>query len=189
MSFTANPGIIPPDSWVHDPEAGGGRIIGEACHFIDLLSFIAGCPIVSVASTQMGQGVAVNEDKMAIVLSFEDGSVGTVNYFGNGSKSYPKEVLEIFSEGRILRLNNFRKLEGYDFKGFKKFKTRRMDKGHMAQFKAFVDRVNEGGEPLITMDELVNVTLAGFAAMISASEGRIVDLGREYSELLTSASA
>lgn len=111
MNFTCNAGIIAPDAWVHDPEVGGGRIIGEACHFIDLLSCIAQSPVVSVAAFEMEKGVAVKEDKMAIALRFEDGSVGTVNYFGNGSKQYPKETLEIFSDGRVLRMNNFRKTE------------------------------------------------------------------------------
>ena len=176
MNFTVNAGIIPPDVWVHDPERGGGRIIGEACHFIDLLGYICGSKIVSVASAQMGKGVVIKEDKMSIVLSFEDGSVGTVNYFGNGSKSYPKEMLEVFSEGRVLRLNNFRKLEGFGFKGFKKFKTRKMDKGHQAQFNAFVARIEKGGEALIAFDEIVNVTLASFAAVTSAVEGRMIRL-------------
>jgi hypothetical protein len=178
MNFTCNAGIIPADVWVHDPEIGGGRIIGEACHFIDLLSYIAESPVVSVAAFQMEKGVAVKEDKMSIALRFEDGSVGTVNYFGNGSKQYPKETMEIFSDGRVLRMDNFRKTEGYGFGKFKRFKTRAQDKGHEVQFGAFVDRVIEGGEPLISMNELVNVTLASFAAMTSASEGRMVHLGR-----------
>ena len=180
MNFTVNAGIIPPNVWVHDPEVGGGRIVGEGCHFMDLLGHICGSRIVSVASAQMGKGVAVKEDKMSIVLSFEDGSIGTVNYFGNGSKSYPKETLEVFSDGRVLRLNNFRKLEGFGFKGFRKFKTRKMDKGHQAQFNAFVERVVKGGDALIPFDEIVNVTLASFAAVTSAVEERMIHLGEEY---------
>ena len=179
MTFTCNAGIIPPDVWVHDPEVGGGRIIGEACHFIDLLSYVAESPVVSVAAFQMEKGVAVKEDKMSIVLRFEDGSVGTVNYFGNGSKQYPKEIMEIFSDGRVLRMDNFRKTEGYGFGKFKSFKTRAQDKGHGVQFGAFVDRIIEGGEPLISMNELVNVTLASFAAMTSANEGRMIHLNDE----------
>ena len=174
MSFTVNAGVIPKDVWVHDPEIGGGRIIGEGCHFMDLLSYICGSRVATVASSKMGKGVAVQEDKMSIVLSFEDGSIGTVNYFGNGSKAYPKEMLEIFSEGRVLRLNNFRKLEGFGFRGFRKFKTRKMDKGHQAQFNAFLDIVKKGGEALIPFDAIVNVTLASFAAVKSANEGRMV---------------
>lgn len=176
MNFTCNAGIIPPDVWVHDPEVGGGRIIGEACHFIDLLSYVADSPVVSVAAFQMEKGVAVKEDKMSIILRFADGSVGTVNYFGNGSKQYPKESMEVFSEGRVLRMSNFQRTEGYGFGNFKRFKTWRQDKGHGVQFKAFVDRVIAGGKPLISMDEMVNVTLASFAAVTSANEGKTVGL-------------
>ncbi len=183
MHFACNAGIIPPDVWVHDPVRGGGRIVGEACHFMDLLSYVAGSPIVSVAAAQMGGGVAVKEDKMSVVLGFEDGSVGTVNYFGNGHKAFPKESLEVFSEGRVLRMNNFRRLDAYGFKGFRRLKTR-MDKGHNAEFLAFVDRVAEGGYPLIAMEELVNVTLASFAAMSSAAEHRTIILRDEYHNVL-----
>lgn len=180
MHFSCNAGIIPPNVWVHDPEIGGGRIIGEACHFIDLLAYIAESPIVSVSAVQMGQGVAVKEDKMSIVLSFKDGSIGTINYFGNGAKNYPKETMEIFSEGRVLRLDNFRNLYGYGFKGFRKLKTRSMDKGHQTQFKTFVDKVCNGGKPLMTIDEMLNVTFASFAAVASANEGRVICLDQEY---------
>ncbi|MCL2622243.1 MAG: bi-domain-containing oxidoreductase [Planctomycetaceae bacterium] len=183
MHFAANAGMIPPNVWVHDPEIGGGRIIGEACHYIDLLSYLAGSRVISVASAMMGRGVAVKEDKMSIVLSFEDGSVGTVNYFANGSKAYPKETVEVYSENRILRLDNFRRLDGYGFSGFKKMKLFRMNKGHKNELNAFVNRIAEGGEPLIPFEELVNVTLASFAAMTSAMEGRTIILDTEYQGL------
>ena len=182
MHFACNAGIIPPDVWVHDPEAGGGRIVGEACHFLDLLSYIANSPIVSVASSQMGQGVAVREDKMSIVLSFEDGSVGTVNYFGNGHKGYPKEKIEVYSEGRVLHLDNFRRLEAWGFSGFRKLTTK-LDKGHKVEFDEFVNRVAEGGPALIPLDQLVNVTLASFAAMTSAAEQRTIRLAEEYANV------
>jgi len=173
MHLACNAGIVPPNVWIHDPELGGGRIVGEACHFLDLLTYLADSPIVSVAAVQMGEGVAVREDKMSIVLSLADGSVGTVNYFGNGHKAYPKEVLEVYSEGRILRLDNFRRLDGWGFARFRKLKTR-LDKGHRVQFQQFVERIATGGEPLIPLDQLVNVTRASFAAMTAASEGRMV---------------
>jgi predicted dehydrogenase/threonine dehydrogenase-like Zn-dependent dehydrogenase len=185
MHFACNAGIIPPGAWVHDPEAGGGRIVGEACHFLDLLAYVAGSPIATVAAARMGKGVAVKEDKMSIVLAFEDGSVGTVNYFGNGHKGYPKEAMEVYSEGRILRLDNFRRLEGWGFPGFRRLKTR-LDKGHQAEFSQFVDRIATGGEPLIPLEQLVNATLASFAAMTSARQERTVRLAEEYAALLSS---
>jgi hypothetical protein len=105
--------------------------------------------------------------------------VGTVNYFGNGSKAYPKETLDVYSEGRILHMDNFRSTVGYGFNGFKKLKTK-MDKGHKAEFKAFSDSIASGGEALIPLTESVNATLASFAAMTSAIEGRTIQLNTEY---------
>ncbi|MDD4891576.1 MAG: Gfo/Idh/MocA family oxidoreductase, partial [Phycisphaerae bacterium] len=184
MSMTVNAGTIPPEHWVHHPELGGGRIIGEGCHFIDLMAFLAGSKVRTVSAAMVGGGVAVHEDKMSITLSFEDGSVGTVNYFANGSKSYPKELLEVFSDGRVVRMDNFRRTTGYGFRGFKKLKSWRQDKGHAAEFAAFIERAATGGPPLISLDELVNVTLASFAAMTAARESRTVVLANEYAETL-----
>jgi hypothetical protein len=167
------------------PVRGGGRIVGESCHFMDLLAYLAGAKITSVAAHKMGAGVAVQEDKMSISMGFEDGSVGTVNYYANGSKSYPKEQLEVFSDQRVLKLDNFRKTIGYGFCGFSKFKTSRQDKGHNAEFTVFVERLRSGGEPLIPLEELVNVTLASFAAMTSAMEQRTIVLAKKYGELVT----
>ncbi len=170
MNMTVNAGIIPADHWVQNPEIGGGRILGEGCHFIDLLSFIASSPVKSVSAAMVGDGPAVRDDKMSIVLEFADGSIGTVNYFANGAKSYPKESLEIFSDGNVLRLDNFRVTHGFGFKNFRKFKTARQDKGHAAQFDLFIKRIEQGGELLIPFSQLKNVTQASFAAVKSARE-------------------
>ncbi|MBP7275301.1 MAG: bi-domain-containing oxidoreductase [Kiritimatiellae bacterium] len=178
MSFTCNAGIIPPGVWVHDPERGGGRIVGEACHFMDLLSHIAGSPIECVAAMMVGSGVAVLEDKMSILLRFADGSIGAVHYFANGHKGYPKERLEVFSEGRVLVMDNFRELRGWGFRGFSRMKTR-SNKGHREEFAAFVKSIKSGGAPLIPLDQAVNVTLASFAAMTAARENRTVNLAED----------
>lgn len=183
MTMTINAGIIPPDVWVHDPEKGGGRIIGEGCHFIDLMVYLTGCRILSVAAMHVGGRMSIREDKMSILLSFEDGSIGTVNYFGNGNKMVPKETLEVYSEGRILKLNNFRSVEGYGFRGFHKFRTWQMDKGHRAEVAAFIGLVEGGGTPLIPFSEIVNVTLSSIAAVTSAREDRRIGLEKEYGEL------
>jgi predicted dehydrogenase len=132
----------------------------------------------------MGRGVGVKEDKMSLVVSLADGSIGTVNYFANGSRSYPKEQMEIFSEGRVLKLDNFRRLDGFGFKGFRKLKTWRQDKGHAAEFAAFIERLAQGGPPLIPVSELVNVTLASFAAMTASREARTIKLNEEYGDLV-----
>lgn len=183
LTMTINAGFVPADVWVHDPEKGGGRIIGEACHFIDLMVYLTGCKVVSVTAMQMGGQIPIREDKMAMLLSFEDGSIGTVNYFANGNKAYPKETLEVYSEGRIMKLDNFRRVAGYGFRNFRKFSAWQLNKGHRAAVAAFVDLVERGGEWLIPFSEIVNVTLASFAAAASAREGRQIVLGKEYGEL------
>ena len=174
MTMTVNAGAIPPEHWTQNPETGGGRIIGEGCHFIDLLSFLAGSPVARVSAMTVGEGPAVREDKMSILLGFADGSVGTVNYFANGSKSYPKEMLEVFSDGRVLRMENFRQTIGYGFKGFTKLKTWRQDKGHAEEVARFIKRVEQGGAALIPFEEIVNATRASFAAGESAKTGETV---------------
>ena len=178
MNFTVNAGAVPADHWVQDPNRGGGRIIGEACHFIDLLAHLAGSKVKTVSAAMVGEGPAVRTDKMSIMLTLTDGSVGTVNYFANGSKSYPKEMLEVFSDGRVLRMENFRVTRGYGFDGFGKLKTWRQDKGHRAEMAAFIERLAEGGNPLIGFHELENATVASFAAMESAESGETVGVGR-----------
>ena len=174
MTMTVNAGSIPPEHWTQNPEIGGGRIIGEGCHFIDLFSFLAGAPVTRVTSLMVGEGPAVREDKMSILMGFADGSVGTLHYFANGSKSFPKETVEVFSDGRVLRMENFRQTRGYGFKRFDKMKTWRQDKGHTMEITRFIERVEQGGAPLIPFSEIVNVTRASFAAVQSARSGETV---------------
>ncbi|MBW4496558.1 MAG: bi-domain-containing oxidoreductase [Oscillatoria princeps RMCB-10] len=164
MVMTVNAGAIPPDNWIQDPTAGGGRIIGEACHFIDLLRFLADSPIVSVQTTAMGaaSGVAIRDDKVSFTLSFADGSFGTVHYLANGHKSFPKERLEIFCAGRILELDNFRKLQGYGWPGFKTMNLWRQDKGNNACAAAFISAIQSGQPAPIPFEELIEVTRTSF---------------------------
>ncbi len=180
MHMTMNAGLSAPDSWVNNPEIGGGRIIGEACHLIDLMVYLAGSRVKTVSAAMAGGSFVIKEDKMVISLGFQDGSVGSVNYFGNGSKSYPKEKMEVYSEGRVLDLDNFRVTKGYGFKGFRKFKTSRQDKGHSVEFAEFVNHVASGGESPIPFEDMVNVTLATFGAMTSAAENRTIIIDQEY---------
>ncbi len=172
MSITVNAGFIPRDHWIQDPERGGGRIIGEGCHFIDLLACLAESPVTTVSAMMVGDRAVIRGDKMTIALGFGDGSVGTINYFANGSKSYPKEMLEVFSDGRVLKMENFRVTRGYGFKGFRRYKTWRQDKGHREGIAAFLDRISLAGEPLISFDQLENTTLASIAAVESANTGK-----------------
>ena len=152
---TVNAGEIPADHWTQDPAVGGGRIIGEACHFIDLLRYLAGHPIVSMTSVRAGG--AGGDDKATITLSFADGSHGTIHYFANGSKAFAKERIEAFAGGRILQIDNFRALQGWGVPGFSKASSRQ-DKGHAACAAAFVAAVRDGGEPPIAFDELIEIS-------------------------------
>lgn len=152
--MTVNAGAIPADHWTHDPEAGGGRIIGEACHFIDLLRLLAAAPITGWQ--RMGMD-APTRDTMSIQLSFADGSVGTVHYFANGSKAFPKERLEVFAAGRVLQLDNYRKLTGFGWPGFTKMNLWRQDKGQKACAAAFVQAVAKGASAPIPFEEITEV--------------------------------
>lgn len=180
MSCLINAGYIPADVWIQDMKIGGGRIIGEGCHWLDLMAYIVGRPIVTVSAMMMGRapGVEVRSDKVSITVCFEDGSIGTLHYFANGHKGYPKEKIEIFSDGRILSLDNFRKLRGYGWSGFFRLSLWRQDKGHRAQFQQFIERISHGGEPLISFEEIENITQASLAAVESAQNSSVVHLNR-----------
>ncbi|MFN8344992.1 MAG: bi-domain-containing oxidoreductase [Spirosomataceae bacterium] len=170
---TMNAGFIPANSWVHDRSVGGGRILGEACHFMDLITFLTGSCITSVCMNAMGVSPTETTDNASILLRYENGSTGVINYFSNGHKSYSKERVEVYSQERTLILDNFRTLEGYGFKGFSKLKTSQ-DKGHKFQFQELLKRIQTGGEPLIPLQEIINTTQASFAAIRSLKEGQWV---------------
>jgi predicted dehydrogenase/threonine dehydrogenase-like Zn-dependent dehydrogenase len=157
--MTMNAGAIPADHWTQDIQVGGGRVIGEACHFIDLMRYLAGAEIVSIQARRMGDhpGVAVTEDKASITLGFADGSFGTVHYFANGAASFPKERVEVFAAGRVLQLDNFRKLKGYGWPGFRKMNLWRQDKGQSACAAAFLRAIEQGAESPIPISEIFEV--------------------------------
>jgi len=167
---TMNAGFIPQSIWVHDMDIGGGRIIGEACHYIDLLVYLSGSKVKAVCMNALGTNPKENTDNASILLQFENGDTGVVNYFANGSKAYSKERIEVFSQEKTIIMDNFRITKAYGVKGFSKLKTK-LDKGHKAQFDLLVKRAHEGGEPLIPFDEIVNVTKASFAAVESLKSG------------------
>ncbi|MCG8992300.1 bi-domain-containing oxidoreductase [Laribacter hongkongensis] len=156
--MTMNAGAIPASHWTQDISVGGGRIIGEACHFIDLMRFLTGSSIVSLQVRRMGDtpGVDVTEDKASITLGFADGSFGTIMYLANGAASFPKERIEVFSAGRVLQLDNFRKLKGYGWSCFSKQNLWKQDKGQKACAGAFLQAV-ETGVPAIPPEEIFEV--------------------------------
>lgn len=173
---TMNAGAVSAHSWIHDMTVGGGRIIGEACHLVDFITFLTGSAVVSVCMNAMGPDPGVNTDNASLLLKYANGSNGVVNYFSSGSKSYPKERVEVFHDGRTLVLDNFRRTYGFGFKGFKKLKTR-IDKGHANQFRTLIERIQNGGNALIPFREIVNTTRASFAAIESLKTGTWVEVG------------
>jgi predicted dehydrogenase/threonine dehydrogenase-like Zn-dependent dehydrogenase len=162
--MTMNAGAIPANHWTQDNDIGGGRIIGEACHFVDLMRFLVGHPIVSVQACRMGDSgaAAVTEDKSSIILRFSDGSFGTIHYLANGPASFPKERVEVFAAGRVLQLDNFRKLKGFGWPGFRKMNLWRQDKGQNACAAAFLRSIEDGTEapiPAIELFEVAKITI------------------------------
>lgn len=156
--MTVNAGSIPADHWTQDPDVGGGRIIGEACHFIDLMRFLVGTSITSVSARCLDNGDGKKQDDVTILtLGFKDGSLGSIHYFANGAASYPKERVEVFVGEKILQLDNFRKLKGFGWKEFKKLNLWQQDKGHKACAQAFLNSIKNGEECPIPYDELHEV--------------------------------
>jgi predicted dehydrogenase len=153
--MTVNAGKIPGDHWTQDLKVGGGRIIGEACHFIDLLRFLIGKIITSYQIRYLD---SLTKDTATIQLSFQDGSIGSIHYFANGPKSLPKERIEIFSRGSVLQLDNYRKLIGFAWPGFSKMNLWQQNKGQKACAKAFIDSVSKGDKSPIPIEEIFEIS-------------------------------
>ncbi len=154
---TVNAGDIPVDHWTQDPAVGGGRIIGEGCHFIDLLRHLVGHPVTDFTAHALGEHPAlpIREDKAVIALRFADGSVGTIHYLANGDKGFPKERIEVFAAGRVLQLDNFRKLSAWGWPNFRKMNLWRQDKGQVACATAFLSALKAGGPAPISRAEIL----------------------------------
>jgi len=152
--ITVNAGVIPKEHWVNDPEIGGGRIMGEACHFIDLLRFLVGYRFTTWEKFEL---ISKGSDTATLQFSFEDGSTGTVHYLSNGHRSFPKERVEVFAGGGVLQLDNFRILRGFGWSGFKSLRLWRQDKGQRACAKAFIETIEKGGSNPIPINELLEV--------------------------------
>ena len=152
--FNVNAGHIDEEHWTQDNDVGGGRVVGEACHFIDLLRFLADSPILDWNQNSMNSN---SKDTLSIGLKFEDGSIGTINYFANGPKSLPKERLEIFSQGRALQLDNFRKLKGFSWPGFTKMNLWKLDKGQNECASAFLNALKEKTTSPIPIEEIFEI--------------------------------
>lgn len=171
---TMNAGAIPAQHWTQDMHTGGGRIIGEACHYIDLMIALTGSLVECVVMNALGPQAQENTDNASILLRFQNGSQGVINYFSNGARSYSKERIEIFSQNRTMIIDNFRKSEYFGFRSSGMKKTQ--DKGHREQFRLFLQRLQEGGEAIIPFAEIINTSRAAIAAVESLKTGAWVNV-------------
>jgi predicted dehydrogenase len=179
--YRVNAGYIPLSHWVHDPVQGGGRIIGEGCHFVDFITFLVGQPPTAVTGVSLPDAGTYQEDNVVLTFSFPDGSLGTVSYLANGDKAFPKERVEVFVGGRVAVLDDYRCLELVEKGKHKTIRSRlRQDKGHRAEWDAFTKAVTTGGPPPIPYPQLVGASRATFAAveaLRTASKVRIASNG------------
>jgi predicted dehydrogenase/threonine dehydrogenase-like Zn-dependent dehydrogenase len=173
--YRVNAGYIPLTHWTHDPEQGGGRIIGEGCHFIDFLTFLVGSAPTAVTAGGLPDGGRYREDNAVLTFTFPDGSVGVVSYLANGDKAFPKERVEVFKAGRVAVLDDFRSLELVMNGKRKVFHSRlRQDKGHSQEWQAFAAAIRAGGPAPIPYDQLFGVMNATFASVEALRTGEKV---------------
>ena len=153
--MTVNAGTVPTKHWTQDPDIGGGRIVGEACHFIDLFRYLVGTPITNYNRISLD---STKNDTVSLQLNFENGSIGTIHYFSNGSRSLSKERLDVFFDGKVLKLDNFRKLVGYGIQGFSRMSTIRQRKGYRNCIQAFINTIKKGGAMPTSVSEILEVS-------------------------------
>lgn len=173
MSYRVNAGFLPPDHWLHDTEVGGGRIVGEGCHFVDLMMVIAGAPPVEVFARALPDDGRYRQDNVTAHIRFGNGAVGTLTYVANGDRGVPKERLEVSGGGGIAILDDFRRLtlaRGGKARKTGRFRARQ-DKGHRAEMAAFVEAVRSGGESPIPLRDAIVVTETTFRILDSLRSG------------------
>ena len=154
--YNINAGQLPNDHWLKDKEIGGGRLIGEACHFLDLLRYLVGYKIRDIKISRLGVLNEI-EDTFSLLIDFEDGSIGNINYFANGDKSFPKEKIEIFCQEKVILIDNFRKIKSWGIKQPFNQTLLVQDKGQKHCIRKFVKAIKEKNESPIPIDEILEV--------------------------------
>ena len=172
INYRINAGAIPPDSWVQDGDIGGGRIIGEVCHFIDLARFIAGDRITSLSAFNMEDSLNL-QDTLTINIRFANGSIANISYFANGSSTLKKEKLEVFSAGITVVIDDFKKMYLYG-NSIKKFKLTNQDKGHSKEVELFLESIMNGKETPIPFNQIYESTKATFDVINSIKEQKTI---------------
>lgn len=177
IDYHINAGFLPANHWLHDPLQGGGRIIGEGCHFIDFMTFLAGSLPVSVSAHALPDGGKYQQDNCVVTIRFANGTLGTMTYLANGNKSFAKERVEVFSAGKIGVLDDFRSLELVSETKRTVFRSpMKQDKGHQSAWENFIKAINQGENPPIPYDQLIAVQKACFAAVQSLTSGKEITL-------------
>lgn len=175
--YRVNAGFLPANHWLHDPLIGGGRIVGEGCHFIDFLAFLAGEPPLTVAAAGLPDAGMYQEDNVLLTFTFPDGSLGLLSYLANGDKAFAKERVEVFCGGRVAVLDDFRSLETvYQGRRRQQRSRLRQDKGHGRIWQAFAAAITRGGPPPIPYEHLFGVSRAAFAAVTALRSGQQVSI-------------
>jgi len=174
MLYRINAGYIPLDHWTQDLEQGGGRIVGEVCHFVDLFQFFAGAQVQSVYAQALPNQGKYRDDNLTININLTDGSVGTILYVANGDKALSKEYVEIFSEGKVAIIDDYRCLTLVSGGRKKVSRNAGQDKGHKKEMIAWVDAIREGQAEPVPFFDAVAATKASFAVLRSLAEGQVV---------------
>ena len=174
VNYRVNAGIIPKDVWIQDRTIGGGRIIGEVCHFIDTCSYLIGSDVVSVFATTLTKDdkSIPDEDNVNITLNYANGSTATIAYYAYGDTTMPKEYIEVFGNGLSMSMTDFRELVVYSGGKTKKEKSANQDKGFVNEFKAFKDAV-KSGESAIDFESIYNTTKTTFKILKSIRTGNV----------------
>ena len=177
IHYLVNAGHLPLNHWLHDPAQGGGRIIGEGCHFVDMLTYLVGEPPLSVTAVGLPDNGRYREDNIHLAFTFPGGSIGTIDYLANGDKAYPKERLEVFGGKQVAVIDDFRTLEMVQGGKRKIQRSRlRQDKGHRAEWQAFARAITQAGQPPIPYNHLYGVAMATFAAVEALRTGEKVSI-------------
>ncbi|MFO7716191.1 MAG: Gfo/Idh/MocA family oxidoreductase [Desulfosarcina sp.] len=175
MTYRINAGAIPADSWIQDPEIGGGRIIGEVCHFVDFLTYLNGSLPETIFASALTDPQHMN-DVVNVSLTYRNGSIGSIDYLANGDKSLPKERVEVFANGCSAVLDDFKTLSVYAHGRKRDTKLINQDKGQKVQVQSFINAILTGSEAPIELAEIYSATLTTFKILESIRTGSVLNL-------------
>jgi polar amino acid transport system substrate-binding protein len=175
INIRINAGIVSPDNWVHDPEIGGGRIIGEVCHFLDLACFIAGSRARRIHTSVLSANPQLR-DTVSISLEFENGSMANISYYSNGNKNVPKERIEVFCNGTVCLIDDFKTMKIINEKGTRKIRQKGQDKGHSREFELVTYALASGSRFPVTFEEIYHSSLLALEAVRSIQENRAIEI-------------